>query len=69
VPPLALLSCRKSWRAGVAWLAIVALVATIPNSWGFLGLLLVSVPEMLWALYAVDRPVAAGQTARRIRAA
>jgi hypothetical protein len=51
VPPLALLCCRRWWQAGVAWLAVVALVPAIPHSWGLPGLLLVYVPVMLWPLW------------------
>jgi hypothetical protein len=66
VPPLALLLCRKWWQAVVAWLAVVTLVPTIPENW---GLFLVYPPVALWALFTVDRRVAAGQATRRIREA
>jgi hypothetical protein len=66
VPPLALLLCRKWWQGVVAWLAIVTLGATLPGGW---GPFLVYPPVALWALFAVDRRVAPGQAARRIREA
>ena len=66
LPPFALLWCRKWWQGVVAWVAIVALVPTIPEGW---GVVLVYAPAALWALFSVDRRVAPGQAARRIRQA
>ena len=65
IPPLALLICRKWWQGVLAWFAIVLLVQQFPGAW---GVLVVGVPLMVYALFAVDRMTGAGQAARRIKA-
>ena len=64
-PPLALWFCRRWWQGLLSLVAIVVLVPTIPNNWGFW---LVSVPLGVYAVFAVDRKMGAGQAVRRIKA-
>jgi hypothetical protein len=64
IPPLALWICRKWWQGVLAALAIVLLVQKFPGAW---GVLVVGVPLMVYALFAVDRMMGAGQAVRRIK--
>jgi hypothetical protein len=64
-PPFALWFCRRWWQGLLSFVAIAVLLPTLPSPW---GLVLVSLPLALYALFVVDPKMGAGRAVRRIKA-